>query len=99
MKLATLPAQASTLGCELRSILHLEYTLLLMFGLRPTFPNVKLVMFTFIVRKFQNFHDYCRPDRKQFKNHEKLYNLFIISNCNTAEPSSEPSFEVCEQVS
>ena len=29
----------------------------------------------------------------------RLYNLFIISNCNTAEPSSEPSFEVCEQVS
>ena len=52
---------------------------------------------TFIVRKFQNFTIIV----DQIENTAKMDNYFIhqasISNCNTAEPSLESSFEVCGQ--
>ena len=58
--------------------------------------DISFFIYTFIVPNFQNFHDYCRPDRE---NTAKMDNYFLhcISNVKTAEPSSEPSFEVCGQ--
>ena len=57
--------QTSKLGSELRPIFRIHFAIFVRTPPIVSKCEISYYIYTFIVRKFQNFHDYCRPDRKR----------------------------------
>ena len=57
--------QTSKLDSELRPIFRIHFAIFVRTPPIVSKCEISYYIYTFIVRKFQNFHDYCRPDLKR----------------------------------
>ena len=99
MKLATLPANFK-LGFELRSTFRIHFAIFL--RIPPIVSKCEISYYVYTDVSFKIFTIIVDQTENTAKMDSKMIILFIVyqytySNCNTAEPSSETSFEVSGQ--
>ena len=71
--------QTSKLGSELRPIFRIHFAIFVRIPHIVSKCEISYYIYTFIVRKFQNFHDYCRPDRKRWQLYDFIHCIFSLT--------------------